>query len=270
MSESDVRRPDASMDLLNDIRRDALEPGYGSARREDARQQVRRPVVVITLTVIGFLGGLALATTMKSAPVAASERAELLSRIRQVEGELDAKQARIAEMVSENEKLESEASGLGREELDRLRSLSALTGAQPVTGPGLVITVDDGPDSDKLGSQVVDVDLRQLVNSLWESGAEAIGVNGHRMSSRTSIRAAGEAITVGYRSISGPYVVTAIGDPNQLRERFMASPGAAWWNSLSGTYGMRFDVKKSDTLHLSGDTGLGVARAVSGTGGGHR
>ena len=36
------------------------------------------------------------------------------------------------------------------------------------------------------------MDLQILVNGLWESGAEAISVNGHRLSTLTAIRGAGE------------------------------------------------------------------------------
>ncbi len=265
MSTNSPPRPDASMDLLNQILTDAFEPGYGRVPRSGSRQLIKRPNVLLTLVVIGFLGGLALATTMRSAPVEADERVELVSRIRQVETELDAKHVQVAKLGRDNAELESEVFGLGRAELDRLQDLSARTGAVGVVGPGLVVTVDDGPDGGKLGSQVVDADLRQIVNSLWESGAEAVAVNGLRISSRTAIRAAGEAITVGYRSVSAPYQVTALGDPNQLEDAFLASPGAAWWNALRTTYGMRFDVKRHDKLRVGSDPALGVNLAKPGT-----
>ncbi len=265
MSSKSPTRPDASMDLLNDILTDAFEPGYGRVPRADYKKRAKRPSVVVTLVLIGFLGGLALATTMRTAPVEANERVQLVSRIRQVENELDAKHSQVARLESENAELESEITGLGRAELDRLQDLSARVGAVAVVGPGLVVTVDDGPDRDKMGSQVVDADLRQIVNSLWESGAEAVAVNGHRISSRTAIRAAGDAITVGYRSVSGPYQITALGNPTQLEERFLSSDAADWWNALRKTYGMRFDVKRHDKLRVGSNPALGVELAKPGT-----
>ena len=40
-------------------------------------------------------------------------------------------------------------------------------------------------------SRVLDVDLQGVVNGLWASGAEAIAVNGQRLTGLTTIRAAG-------------------------------------------------------------------------------
>lgn len=261
MTNSTLPRPDASMDLLNNIKRDALEPGYGAEPRPDARRRVQRIPVVITMIVIGLLGGIALATTMRAAPTVAGERADLIARIGEAEAAVDSKQEQVLRLGEENAQLESDAAGLGASELERLRDLSARTGSIAVTGPGIVVTVDDGPDPGVTGSRVVDADLRQIVNSLWKSGAEAIAVNGHRLSARTAIRAAGDAITVDYRSVSGPYTVAAIGDPGTLKSRFESSTAADWWRALKKTYGMRFEVKQTDRLTLPADPGLGIARA---------
>ena len=43
------------------------------------------------------------------------------------------------------------------------------------------ITLDDGPESAQGVSRVLDADVRVLVNALWASGAEAVAVNGHRL-----------------------------------------------------------------------------------------
>ena len=67
---------------------------------------------------------------------------------------------------------------------------------------------------------MLDIDLQILVNGLWESGAEAISINGHRLSNLTAIRGAGDAITVDYRSLTRPYQIEAIGDPRTLPASF--------------------------------------------------
>ncbi len=254
-------RPDASMDLLNNIRRDALEPGYGIGPRPDARGRVQRVPVVFTMIIIGVLVGVALATTSRSAPSVAQERTNLIARIGDEEAAVDNLQERVSELNKTNAELELATAGLGASELTRLREMSAQTGALAVAGPGVVVTVDDGPDKDVTGSRVVDADLRQIVNGLWQAGAEAVAVNGHRLSARTSIRAAGDAITVDYRSVSGPYTVAAIGEPGTLKSSFEKSAAANWWRALKKTYGMRFEVKQSDRLELPADPGLGVTAA---------
>lgn len=71
------------------------------------------------------------------------------------------------------------------------------SGQVSVIGPGIVLTINDNP-KDANGT-IVDQDLRQVANGLWLAGAEAISINGHRLSARTAIRQAGAAI-VDYRS----------------------------------------------------------------------
>ena len=109
---------------------------------------------------------------------------------------------------------------------------------------------------------MVDADLLAAVNGLWQAGAEAIAVNGHRLTSRTAIRGAGQAITVDYRSLTRPYVIEAIGDGRRLADGFAASSGGGWWRSLREQYGMRLDVARSADLRLPADEGLGVRVAT--------
>ena len=93
------------------------------------------------------------------------------------------------------------------------------------------------------------------------AGAEAVAVNGYRLSSRTAIRQAGDAITVDYRSLTRPYVVEAIGDPRGLEDGLEKSNGRAWWRSLAQQYQIKFAVERSATLTLNADPGLGVESA---------
>ena len=60
-------------------------------------------------------------------------------------------------------------------------------------------------------SRVLDVDLQSVVNALWAAGAEAIAINGQRLTATSTIRAAGDAVLVDYRPVTSPYEVAAIG-----------------------------------------------------------
>ncbi len=81
------------------------------------------------------------------------------------------------------------------------------------------VTVDDADTGDTNGI-VRDNDLALLVNGLWSAGAEAICVNGQRLTVMSSIRTSGRAIEVNSVGIAPPYTVLAIGDrgaaPGQL------------------------------------------------------
>ena len=55
------------------------------------------------------------------------------------------------------------------------------------------------------------VDLQNVANALWAAGAEAIAINGQRLTATSTIRAAGNAILVDFRPVTSPYEVSAIG-----------------------------------------------------------
>ena len=76
-----------------------------------------------------------------------------------------------------------------------------VAGAEAVTGPGIVITAAGSRDDAEAG-RITDHDLQVLVNGLWYAGAEALSINDNRVGTLTSIRTAGDAITVNFRSIS--------------------------------------------------------------------
>ena len=75
-------------------------------------------------------------------------------------------------------------------------------------------------------------DLALLVNGLWRAGAEAIAINGQRLTARSAIRNSGAAINVNGRPpLSPPYVVTAIGDTKTLQADLLdTSTGLAFQN----------------------------------------
>lgn len=251
-----LRRVDQSMDLLSDLARNALDPGY----RQATHRRSRWWLVGIAALLIGLMIGGSVADRLRAAPAEQQERAQLIDRIRAAGANADAQRARIAQLSAENRALSDQALGRDpaaakvREQIDLL---APLTGMQAVTGPGVVLVADDAADS-RQGSKVVDIDVRQAVNGLWRSGAEAIAVNGHRLSSRTAIRGAGDAITVDYRSLTRPYRIEAIGDSAAMLQAFPATAGGAWWTYLKQNFGIRYDLSSAGSLRLEADPGLGV------------
>ena len=156
-----------------------------------------------------------------------------------------------------------------------LSKLELAAGTVPVTGPGLVLTVDDapaqpapiapdanpravtGPDQGK----VIARDLQIIVNGLWDAGAEAISINGHRLTSRAAIRSAGAAILVDYRPLTRPYVITAIGDPGSLGVEFADNSGGSYLQSLKSNYQIRGDIQNLNSVVVPGEPTLSLQKA---------
>src|SRR2546423_344593 len=86
--------------------------------------------------------------------------------------------------------------------------------------------------------------------------ARAIAVNGQRLTARTAIRYAGQAILVDFRPLVPPYVVSAVGDPSGLQTRFAAGSAGEYLQALRDNYGVRAAIVSSANLELPGAGGF--------------
>ena len=141
---------------------------------------------------------------------------------------------------------------------------------------GVQLTLDDaeeantGANADPRGQagfgtgRVSAQDLQLVTNGLWQAGAEAIAVNGQRLTARSAIRFAGEAILVDFRPLARPYVVSAIGDPAGLRARFIASSTGSYFSALSANYKIRTELVTQDSMTLPGHPSPALRYAETG------
>lgn len=223
--------------------------------------RLRSPVtVVIGLSLIGLLLTWAVVQTAGQRPEVAVEQAALVQRVQGETARTDQLSARKDQLNAEVETLRaSRLPTPGSAQESTLAALGVASGAAGVSGPGVTVTADDadasavpGAKADPAG-RILDIDLQYLVNGLWAAGAEAVSVNDQRLTSTTSIRGAGQAITVDYRPVARPYVVQAIGDPKTLQARFVESAGGDWMQNLKSTHDIRFDVTAEKSLTIDGD-----------------
>lgn len=133
----------------------------------------------------------------------------------------------------------------------QLRDLQTLAGLSKVSGPGVVLTVSDNPDAGKTGDVmfgiVHDYDLLQIVNEMRNLGAEAISVNGRRVTAYSAIRCVGAPIYVNNEPVSSPFRIEAVGDADTIKSGLQMPGGIV--EKLSAILPMR--VKVSDELTLS-------------------
>lgn len=250
------------MDLLRQIVEQPIDPDYyePAAHRVSERRPVRRWALAATVALAGVLFAIGAVQTTQRAPLVATERDELITRIKAAEATLEVQRAEVVALDADVARLRvAAASGdvAAEARLAEIDRLGASVGTVAVTGPGVVVVVDDAHGSDTdARDRVLDLDLQILVNGLWQSGAEAISINGHRLSALTAIRGAGEAITVDYRSLTRPYRVEAIGDPRTLPASFAMTSAGAWWNDLARNRGMTYSLSSVDSLTLGADPGM--------------
>ncbi|MEV3861296.1 DUF881 domain-containing protein [Streptomyces sp. NPDC050095] len=262
-------RPDASMSLLTNVMDHSLDDGYAEATaRRKALGQSGLPKTLRAR--LGLAAGLVLAACVVTvgaaqarvaAPVVAKEREELIDRIDQetesadkLEGQVDSLRTDVGEMQRE---------ALKKHGGDQGELVGVLSGAVAVHGPGVKLVVDDAKSAEIGGGsgpresagfsdtgRVRDRDMQRVVNGLWQSGAEAVSINGQRLTALSAIRAAGDAILVDNKPLVPPYTVLAVGDGQRLSTRFQNSPDGLYLHALQENFGIRTSISAQDDVRL--------------------
>lgn len=281
-------RPD-SMSLLTGLLTETLDPGYAqvAARKKDAARDQEHgghekrpwwaggsPLVVIGIASMALVLVVAAIQVRRSAPAVEKERTDLIQRIQTAEAGAAADEKSIETIRGELQQAQSAALGPSTDAGRKFAALSVGTGAVAVTGPGVEVTLNDASSSQSPNGgdmrqttnadagRVLDVDIQHAANGLWAAGAEAISINGQRLSALSAIRTAGSAILVDYRPLTPPYKIDAIGDPRTLAAKFSETTDGRYLFGIKAAYGVGFDVAGKSDLSLPAAPQLEVPDAV--------
>ena len=257
------------MSLLVDIATQALDPGYADAaarRTTSPGPPGRRRPLLVALAVVGatLLIVLAGVQAHRRAPVTKQSRASLVASVQRQSAAVSALERRLNLMRGQTTRLRdrllaSTATGAALSQLLAREEVAA--GTSVVTGPGLQVRLTDATDTRDGGNRVLDRDVQSIVNALWAAGAEAVAVNGQRLTAQSAIRQAGDAILVNFAPIGSPYVIDAVGDPVAMETSFGASRAAGRMRTLGQLYGLGFDYRRVSDLTLPSAPGLTVRYA---------
>jgi uncharacterized protein YlxW (UPF0749 family) len=268
--------------MLNDLLNNALDSGY---RARSAAPKRRHwwdgPAVWVACVAAGLLLVTAYQQTHRSAPARETARQDLEGRIHNVQAQASTMDAEAKRLAAEVAKLRDQQ--LSPSDGSSLRNLEIASGSVAVTGPGVSIEVGEpadpqssassgrtGTGSQPQNSVLRDRDLREIVNQLWISGAEAIAINGIRLTATSAIRFAGESILVDFQTLSSPYTVAAVGDRDKMLLAFADSAVARKFKTEQGVYGIAFAFSGKSKLSLpsvtvvqQSDASLGPAPSSS-------
>lgn len=259
MPDSHRPLPDhVTLPLLTLITNQSLDADYRTVA-ENTRGPARlgrRWTSGVVMVVFGVLVAVSFVSTTKAATVTESSRAALISQITEQRRELAQLQRAAGRYRVLNAGAEDDLAAL-TVRLDDLRAqqrrLALRAGYSAVRGPGIRIVVQD-PETTDPAATVLDEDLAILADGLWSAGAEAVAVNGQRLTAVTAFRNVGPAIYVDLRPIqaplSPPYVFEAIGDPQSLQARFVDSSHGSEWTSRADSLGFDWTMSDVDELTL--------------------
>lgn len=201
---------------------DEPAPLVGRARLFDAITHFRRGQVAVAalLCVLGYAAVVQVQTNTEDSTYAGLREQELIDILSGLAGTTQKAQEQIEELEATRDELEDQTlqqqTALQRAE-EQVDTLRVIAGTVPVSGPGITIEIDPGPDPLRLTA------LLDLIEELRTSGAEAMeieGADGEAVrlvaSSSIEVNQPAEGLNVGGELISPPYRLQVIGPPDTL------------------------------------------------------
>ncbi|GAB2622047.1 DUF881 domain-containing protein [Pseudactinotalea suaedae] len=209
------------------------------------------------LGVVGLLAGLMFSTSAGLADDQSERQPENFRDLVRVESE------RLAETNADVVALREEVAALLEEQNDPAEAdelLAHASGTTAVTGPGLLVRLDDAPTPVQLPEWaspddlvVHQQDLEAVMNGLWAGGAEALMVQGHRVTMTTSVRCVGNVLLIDGATYSPPYEIAAIGDPDELEETLLSTAPIQIYLQYVDALNLGWQVRAEETIEMPAD-----------------
>ena len=248
-----------------------------------AAKRRTRSTWLISLTAVCFVFGGLTAMQLRATETANENRVKRTAGLQEKQAEVakmkdqlgkEEEQRKALEASLEAAKAKLATSGtLTQKQVAQLnaeiKKVQLVAGLTPVTGPGIIIKLSDDPEVAKAGGVplpggftpgiVHDFDVLQMVNELRAAKAEAIAVNGTRITAYTPIRCVGPTILINWEPAAAPFIIKAVGDPERLASS-VNMPNGIVDNLRNNTLGVK--VNQVDELELPAAEGVPTMRVV--------
>jgi uncharacterized protein YlxW (UPF0749 family) len=225
------------------------------------------------LLALGFLIAAQLAAEGPRIRYTTQERSTLAETAQALQTQQASLKARIVALRKQIQDIEQQGTGSAAALKDlngRLDEARIAAGLIPLTGTGIVLKLEDSsepvpPDGNESDYLAGASDIRTVVALLWQSGAEAIAINGERITTSTAIIDIGGSVLVNAAYIAGPYQVAAIG-PKELFARLSAAPGwEQFVRTRRGSFGIGISWAEPDAVDIpafAGSVNMPESRSV--------
>jgi uncharacterized protein YlxW (UPF0749 family) len=182
------------------------------------------PVVAVTALVLGFFFATQLRSQLIPPSAQIARNQALIKTVQRLDSDNAGYRDRIAALRQEISGLEAQAAGRSTESrqlADQVTDLRSHAGLTRVHGPGEVVTLGNGkPNAAAVAntSYLVNFeDVQDVINLLFQGGAEAIAVNGRRISPASRVAGEGDSVVIDQGpQLQAPFTVSAIGNRGEM------------------------------------------------------
>ncbi len=252
--------------------------GQSEHRRSDASRPMAWRVAVPV--VLGFAGLLAATSSIDAAgtDLRGGRNTDVIGLVSEQRHDVESLKSQIRVLQTAVDQLTSQVGGAKSKQLQRqLARLEGPAGLDPLTGSGLVVSLDDAP----LGEKVPDgtdpnllvvhqQDIQAVVNALWAGGADAISLQGQRIISTTGIKCVGNTVVLQGVPYSPPYRIAAVGDTTRMYAGLLASPEVRNYRDYTvAPYNLGWSLRPVSSYTIPGYSGaltLAYAKPMTGAG----
>jgi uncharacterized protein YlxW (UPF0749 family) len=225
----------------------ADEVGLQRLREALFRPSRAQLIVGVLLAVLGFAAITQVRTNTTDDSYAGYREQELVDVLSGLADTSQRAQNSINQLEASRRQLEqkrlAQAAALAAAQ-KQAEELRILAGSVPVTGPGIRLTVTEGP-------RPVDVDsVLDTIEELRSAGAEAMQVNGQvRLVAQSAVDSAAGGLEIDGTLVTSPYVFDAIGDPDTLSGALKLVDGPV--AQFRGDAGATVNIEERDSLDIT-------------------
>lgn len=240
-----------------------LTLGRARIRRAIRWGRQRTTGAKIATFVTCLAAGLMLTTgalASKGADLRPNQTTDLIDLVREESRHNADLAAQVAELRARVDELAKGASSSEAGE-DDLEGLSRDAALSPVKGPAVTVTLTDAPLTVKpagVADELLIVhqqDIQAVANALWAGGAEAMTIQGQRVTALTGIKCVGNTVVLHGVPYAPPYVITAIGDPDALEASLAGSEYLRTYQEYVTAYRLGYSQERKDEVTMPGFKG---------------
>lgn len=198
-------------------------------RKQNMKVKGKHVIYALVLLLVGFMLSYSYHLTTKEKNLSRISETEwekkdkLRDEILRIQNENSTRFNELKELqaeVQEIEKNQVNNEKMTSKLVEELEQLRMVTGTVKVKGPGIVVSLRDSsyiPDQDNPNNYIVhEHHIQKVINELLISGAEAISINGQRISFNSYILCIGPVVEVDGVQYFAPFEIAAIGDVDMM------------------------------------------------------
>jgi len=245
--------------IVNKFKNDIIL--YENMDKKRLRKLLQRiknlPTFAPILLAVGIIFGVLVAAQWHSLPTRVTNPIAPYSSLKETREMLQEEQVTLKEEVKKNQeeisRLQNALKGNPNDEklLSELEIQKAKAGITKIEGPGVTIILDDSKTGPTTEESIVHAsDIRDIINLLWGSGAEAISVNNERIVTTSSIDCIVNTILINDTRIAAPFKIDVIGDQKLILAQIRNKENLGDLYSRHDKNGLVIDIAEVNNLSI--------------------